>query len=291
MRSQTKRPPKKNITQFALTMPFLNSEYHKLHYATIGNPENSAVLMLHGFLGSHQDFEPVLLTLSQHFYCVIPDLPGHGQTVTASNGYTFSAIAQTLLKLLDNLQIDRAHLLGYSMGGRLALYTLCTFPERFTRTVLESASPGLKTAQERAERQKRDWAIAHQLETIPLHSFLSHWYQNPLFNSLKNHPAHYQAMLNRRQRNHPSELASALRGFSTGVQPSLWNRLSEMGQPLLFIAGALDCKFVALAQEMLRTCRQNVVTQADIKVCQGCGHNIHLEAPDRYAQVVVDAFQ
>ena len=272
-------------------MPFFSSEHHRLHYGAVGNPKKPAALILHGFLGSHQDFETVLPAMSEHFYCIMPDLPGHGRTLTDPDGYTFSAIARTLLNLLDHLQIERAHLLGYSMGGRLALYTVCTFPERFAQIILESASPGLKTASERAERKARDRAIAHQLETIALPDFLARWYQNALFNSLKKHPTLYQAMLARRQQNNPIELANALQGFSTGGQPSLWKQLPKIDQPMLFIVGAQDRKFIAIGQEMLEACQQNVATRAEIEIVLGCGHNVHLENPERYVQAVRAALQ
>ncbi|PZO19520.1 MAG: 2-succinyl-6-hydroxy-2,4-cyclohexadiene-1-carboxylate synthase [Leptolyngbya foveolarum] len=265
-------------------MPFISTEHHKLYYTTAGNLQKPALLMLHGFLGSYQDFDVVLPELSQHFYCITPDLPGHGQTLTQSDGYTFSKTTQTLLSLLDSLGIAKSHILGYSMGGRLALYSIWCSPERFSRVVLESASPGLKTEQERKERKKRDWAIAQKIKTTPLSEFLTHWYKNPLFHSLKTHPELYQAMLIRRQNNNSIELANALRGFSTGNQPSLWKALAEIKTPLLLLVGEQDSKFVSLAQEMAALYQRNLVT---VQVCSSCGHNVHLESPNRYVQTIV----
>ena len=265
-------------------MPFIFTEHHKLHYKTIGSPENPALLMLHGFLGSGQDFGLVLSKLSQHFYCIAPDLPGHGQTLTQTDNYRFVKTTQTLLSLIDSLKIEQVYLLGYSMGGRLALYSAYHFPERFIRVILESASPGLKTEQERQERVKKDWAIAQQIETTPLPEFLAHWYKNPLFHSLKTHPELYQAMLMRRQNNHSTELANALRGFSTGNQPALWKNLSKIKTPLLLLVGDHDKKFVSIAREIAEVCPQNSAT---VKIFSSCGHNVHLESPGQYVQSVV----
>lgn len=249
------------------------------------------LLLLHGFLGSHQDFEAILPALSQRFYCIVPDLPGHGQTLTEDGGYDFCAIVQSLCAFLDALGITQTHLLGYSMGGRLALYMTCHFPHRFTRTVLESASPGLKTADARKQRQANDEAIARALETTPFPDFLTRWYNNPLFSSLKRHPKAYAAMLTRRHNNNPNELASALRGLSTGRQPSLWNLLSHINTPLLLIAGALDTKFVTINREMLAASQGTKPTrtkhaQTVLNIVESYGHNIQLEAPDRYERLV-----
>ncbi|MGI8932480.1 MAG: 2-succinyl-6-hydroxy-2,4-cyclohexadiene-1-carboxylate synthase [Phormidesmis sp.] len=271
-------------------MPRLTTENHTLYYTTAGKTTDPPLLILHGFLGSHLDFAATLPALSEHFYCITPDLPGHGQTLTAPVSYTFPATTKTLLSLLDHLSITRTHLLGYSMGGRLALYLACHFPERFRRVVLESASPGLKTAAERRQRVKKDEAIAHQLETMSLSDFLTQWYTNPLFLSLKNFPEHYEVMLRCRQANDPIELSYVLRGFSTGRQPSLWHQLSHISSPLLLLVGTLDHKFAIINRSMLAHYQRNRETQAVLKACE-CGHNIHREAPNTYSQIVSNFLQ
>ncbi|WP_121967549.1 2-succinyl-6-hydroxy-2,4-cyclohexadiene-1-carboxylate synthase [Leptolyngbya sp. BC1307] len=271
-------------------MPRLTTENHTLYYTTAGKATDPPLLILHGFLGSHLDFAATLPALSEHFYCITPDLPGHGQTLTAPGSYTFPTTTKTLLSLLDHLSITRTHLLGYSMGGRLALYLVCHFPERFRRVVLESASPGLKTAAERRQRVKKDEAIAHQLETMSLSDFLTQWYTNPLFLSLKNFPEHYEVMLRCRQANDPIELSYALRGFSTGRQPSLWHQLSHISSPLLLLVGTLDHKFAIINRSMLAHYQRNRATQAVLKACE-CGHNIHREAPNTYSQIVSNFLQ
>lgn len=261
---------------------------HTLYYLTAGDPRNPSLVLLHGFLGSHQDFLPLLPSLTQQFYCILPDLPGHGQTLTAPGHYSFSEVADRLLALLTACHIRHTHLLGYSMGGRLALYVLCKFPERIRRVVLESASPGLKTDRERQQRQLRDSAIARKLEQIhtpaELTTFLTGWYANPLFASLQEHPQIYASMLARRQNNRPKLLANALRGLSTGRQPSLWDELSEIENPLLLLAGAQDNKFVQINRDMAQAMagKENL----ELNLVEGCGHNIHLEAPAVYADEV-----
>ncbi len=268
-------------------MPFISTAHHTLHYITKGEPINPPILMLHGFLGSHKDFEPLLGALSYHFYCIVLDLPGHGQTQANLNSYTFSKTAESLLTLLNHFGIQQTHLLGYSMGGRLALYLACNFPDRFTRIVLESASPGLKTAEEREKRIERDDAIAHRIETTPLSAFLTQWYQNPLFGSLQNYPQAYAAMIQRRMDNSPTELAKALRGFSTGRQSSLWEKLPSVKVPLLLIVGSRDPKFIAINREMHSVSVKTAVSNIELEIVALCGHNAHLELPSQYLESVV----
>ncbi|MEO1619510.1 MAG: 2-succinyl-6-hydroxy-2,4-cyclohexadiene-1-carboxylate synthase [Cyanobacteria bacterium J06632_3] len=269
-------------------MPFLQTAHHRLHYVTAGNCTHPSLLLLHGFLGSHQDFLPLLPIFSQYFYCIVPDLPGHGQTQTALDGYTFEETANSLLSLLRHFNIEQTHLLGYSMGGRLALYLVCEFPDYFVRVVLESASPGLKTAEERAKRREWDSAIAHRLQTMPLRTFLDQWYRNPLFASLHHHPDKYADMLQRRMQNNADELAKALQGLGTGEMRSLWPDLGKMhasiSQPMLLVVGSLDSKFVSINREMAATLGQRC---AQLTVVENCGHNLHLEAPVTYSRRVL----
>ncbi|MEN8447416.1 MAG: 2-succinyl-6-hydroxy-2,4-cyclohexadiene-1-carboxylate synthase [Cyanobacteria bacterium J06555_13] len=265
-------------------MPTFSTEYHSLHYVTKGNSNKPPLLLLHGFLGSHQDFAEIVDILSQHFYCILPDLPGHGGTRSHPNSYTFPKTAESLLALLRHLCISKTHLLGYSMGGRLALYLVCKFPDYFLRVMLESASPGLRTAEERKERRERDGAIAHQITTTPLPAFLTQWYRNPLFASLQNHPNAYATMYHRRKNNSFSELAQALQGLGAGQQPSLWQSLTDTAWPLLLLVGALDPKFVAISSDMITLAADNpFIEQVIVK---NCGHNIHLESPIKYARII-----
>ncbi|GMA60259.1 hypothetical protein GCM10025859_06990 [Alicyclobacillus fastidiosus] len=88
---------------------------YRVYEAGTGTP----LLMLHGFTGSHQVFQPVVAALGKKFRCVIPDLLGHGQTDAplAPSRYTMAETLADLACLLDELEISRAHVFGYSMGG------------------------------------------------------------------------------------------------------------------------------------------------------------------------------
>ena len=270
-------------------MAYLKTANHRIHYKTFGHKRQPALLILHGFLGSWRDFSPVLPALKANFYCILPDLPGHGQTTTFNGSYSFDKTARSLLSLLDYLQIYQANLLGYSMGGRIALYVACKHSTRIHRTILESASPGLKTAAERKARRASDDAIALQLETLPFQDFLSKWSANPLFESLKQYPDAYTDMIKRRLQNNPIELANALRGLSLGNQPSMWRSLRRDRFSLMLMFGTQDYKFSILSQEMSKECELNNKSDAVLKPFLDMGHNIHLEAEQISSKAYVQA--
>ncbi|MFM6813362.1 MAG: alpha/beta fold hydrolase, partial [Dolichospermum sp.] len=127
------------------------------------------------------------------FSYLVIDLPGHGKTqVLDDEYYTMPSTATAIIQLLDQLKIDQCYLIGYSLGGRLALYLTLYFPNRFIKVILESASPGLATEMARLARIKSDAQIARKLTRMlnkdDFYHFLNNWYQQQVFGNIKNHP-------------------------------------------------------------------------------------------------------
>ncbi|MEA3297649.1 MAG: 2-succinyl-6-hydroxy-2,4-cyclohexadiene-1-carboxylate synthase [candidate division Zixibacteria bacterium] len=259
-------------------------------YVERGEPTNDAILFLHGFMGGAADWEDcgVTVALSERYRVVSVDLPGHGMTVVrgGSESYRMENCAEELICFMDKLQIDRCHLVGYSMGGRLALYMMANFPDRFDKVVLESASPGLRTPEERQERIAYDEALASRLETESLQEFLVSWYELPLFASLKNRKDLLPVLVRRRLKNDTHGLSRSLRMMGTGMQPSLWSELKGLKGSLLLIVGEKDDKFQRIGREMVDECRV-----ASMNVVSNAGHNVHLENPVEYVQCVRNFFE
>jgi 2-succinyl-6-hydroxy-2,4-cyclohexadiene-1-carboxylate synthase len=233
-------------------------------------------------MGDSNEFNEVIALLSAQFCCLTVDLPGHGKTrvLGGDECYTMSNTAQALINLLEQLNVKECFLVGYSMGGRLALYLNLHFPQCFSKVVIESASPGLKTQGDRVERTQRDIELAQELEKSDFSSFLSNWYNQPLFVSLKKHPE-FKSLIASRLQNHPLELAKLLRNMSTGCQPYLWEELKKNRNPLLLLVGEYDAKFIAINSEMARLCKS-----AKLEIVNNCGHNIHFENPKIFVENV-----
>lgn len=260
-----------------------NLEKYKFYYNFRGNHENKPLLFLHGFLGNSQDFNEVIDLLSEEFYCLTVDLPGHGKTRVFGDEdcYTMSATASALMELLDSLKIPKCGLIGYSMGGRLALYLVLNFPSRFSEVVLESTSPGLKTEEARLTRLQLDLNLAQQLELMDFQHFLIKWYQQPIFQSLQKHKD-LDKLIEKRRENNPVELAKSLRNMGTGKQPSLWTQLSKNKIPLLLLVGEFDHKFRSINEEMMSLSDITL-----LKIIPNCGHNIHWENMLEYVKSII----
>ena len=262
------------------------SGLYDFHYKIFGNNQNPGLLFLHGFMGRGDNFYEIIETLSDKFCCVTVDLPGHGKTriLGGDDCYQMPQTAQGLIELLDELGIGRCYLLGYSMGGRLALYLTLHWMDRFEKVILESASPGLSSAEGRSQRRHRDEILAQQLETSDFYSFLSQWYQQPLFDSLRHHPSFDRLFQNRLQ-NQPKSLATSLRQMGSGSQPSLWELLPSHPVPLLLLVGEWDRKFQEINHQMTQVC-----PVAQLEIIPDSGHTIHWENPSAYLKSVINFF-
>jgi 2-succinyl-6-hydroxy-2,4-cyclohexadiene-1-carboxylate synthase len=257
----------------------INQQY-QLHYTIHGESDRPWLLLLHGFLGRGDDFGHLVPALSQHYRCLCIDLPGHGQTKVNSADETLFQMPATVLAivaLMDALQIERTALYGYSMGGRLALYLALKLPDRLSHLILESASPGLRTPSERQARREADQQLSYRL-VADFPQFLTDWYAQPMWQSLRQHPG-FRELADRRLQNRPPELAQSLQNCGLGSQPSLWDKLSNCRLPLLLLVGAQDRKFLEINQQMLELC-----PTAKLVVIAAAGHNANFENPHQFLQ-------
>ena len=249
----------------------------QLHHSLSGREDRPTVVLLHGFMGSSADWTDVIKDLYTDFRCLAVDLPGHGKSVCYEDGlYTIEGAAEALNALLDELGVDRCRLIGYSMGGRVALYFALHYSERCRQLVLESASPGLEHPDERAERRRVDDERATRIAGGNFERFLEEWYRQPLFESLSRHGL-VERMVRSRLENDRVELARALRGMSPGRQPPLWNQLPKLHPETLALAGELDGKYRGLMQEVAQRS-----PAADAVILPEAGHNVHAERPDAF---------
>ena len=252
------------------------------HYETSGDRNNPTLLFLHGFMGSSADWtEDFVPFFSDEHYCISLDLPGHGRTKAEHrDDYSMNRCAAGITGLLDSLAVSQANVIGYSMGGRLALYMAVNFPGRVGKVVIESASPGLASDAERRARIEQDRKLADRIQHMPIDQYLDEWYAQPLFATMDKASDRYQKMLTRRVQNDPRKLRLSLEMMGTGAQPSLWDKLEKIRSPLLLVVGERDEKFRQIADEMARHC-----PSAKTEVVENAGHSVHFENPQEYTKL------
>lgn len=239
------------------------------------------VLFLHGFMGSGRDWMEMVDALPD-CRCILVDLPGHGLSAGCSADlYPMPHAAHALLAVLDAVGVGQCVPVGYSMGGRLALYLALTHPDRCRALVVESGSPGLASERERDARREWDESKAFALERQGLDAFLEDWYRQPLFHSIRRDEARFAALTERRRHNDPAGLARSLRLMGTGSQHSLWPQLPEIGFPWLAMAGELDSRYRKTMQDMV-----SLSEKGRLATIPDAGHNTHFENPEAFSRTL-----
>lgn len=248
--------------------------------------DGPALLLLHGFTGSARSWDAVAAAFAARSRVLAPDLIGHGQSDAPSDArrYAIGLAARDLAALLDALGVARASVLGYSLGGRLALRFALDHPERVAALVLVSTSAGIVDPEERARRGASDGELAAFIEREGVARFVERWEREPVLASLRAlPPAARDALRATRLGQRAHGLANSLRGMGAAAGEPLWDRLAEVRAPTLVVTGALDERYAAIGARLaagIRGGRQAVVPEA--------GHAPQLERPDAFAGLVRD---
>jgi 2-succinyl-6-hydroxy-2,4-cyclohexadiene-1-carboxylate synthase len=233
------------------------------------------LVLLHGFTQTGRSWQPIAHALAGRYRAIAPDLPGHGDFAERRPA-SFAACDAYLRALADGRPLT---LVGYSMGGRIALHAALGLGRVVARLVLIGASPGIADAGERTARAAEDAALADRIEAIGLEAFVREWGAQPLFADMPRGVA--ELADEDRLRNTASGLAAALRGLGTGVMPPLWDRLGELAMPVELVVGERDEKFRGITERMAVA-----MPDARVHVVPGAGHAAHLEAPDALVELL-----
>lgn len=251
-----------------------------LKFQSLGPVGGPALVCLHGFLGTASDWLPYaqdLQRLRPEIQILLPDLPGHGESVSIPpDNFT-----ERLTETLDAAGIPCAAIAGYSLGGRLALASAIAHPHRFPAFIGISTTAGIESPLERTTRREADVRLAQRLRENSFDSFLCDWWSLPIFDSPKKMPA--DEFLASRLAQNPTALAEVLEAWSPGVLPALWHKLSDYPGSALLLAGESDSKYSLAACRMSETFRS-----AQTQILPGCGHRLLDEAPQELARSVAE---
>ncbi|MEM1347481.1 MAG: 2-succinyl-6-hydroxy-2,4-cyclohexadiene-1-carboxylate synthase [Myxococcota bacterium] len=253
------------------------------HSSALGCPW----VLLHGFTGDGRDFQPVVDALGGALDAplVALDLVGHGRSAAPEDAaeYTMEACVRHIVETMDGLQVERARVLGYSMGGRAALHLALRHPERVESLVCVGATPGIEEEALVRARVEADQALADRIERDGVEAFLAFWASIPIIATQRRiAPEHARAMARRRRTRSALGLAWSLRAMGTGAMPELWGELDQVSCEALLVVGEEDLKFREIAERMGK-----IMPHARVSVIEGAGHAAHLERPEAFASALI----
>lgn len=252
--------------------------------------EGAPVLVfLHGVMGSGANWRKITPHFKNNFKILTFDQRGHGWSFKPAKGYGPEDYSNDLLQILNELKIDKIHLVGHSMGGRNALQFAHSYPDRVHSLVIEDIGPeGNPQAMERTLRL---------LELVPTpfssKSQAKVFFENEFPLKIQNHPQKSilgsYFFMNIEEKPDGSadwrfHKEGILMSLKSGHFKPRWDQVRDLKCPTLFIRGANSDD---LTQSELLKVKQ-VNPQIETIEIQNAGHWVHFDQPAEFARVLAD---
>lgn len=224
------------------------------------------VLFIPGFMQRGEAWRPVAELLPQRYPSVLLDHDEHrfegrlGEIAREGSGRV---------------------LVGYSLGGRLALRAALREPDRYAGVVTVGATAGIDDAAIRSARAEADDRLASWMEAAPIEDIVGIWERQPLFADQSE--SLVDAQRPGRLDHDPGELAMLLRTSGQGVLEPVWHELVRLELPVLAIAGARDEGYTAAAGRIAGT-----APRGRAAIVEDAGHAAHMQRPDEVARLIAE---
>lgn len=265
-------------------MPHVDTNGISTYYEEDASPQTAGstpIVLLHGFTGSIGQWAEARPLLAGEYRVISYDLRGHGRTEAPEDlsSYTIEAYARDLLALLDALAIDRAHVLGSSFGGMVALEFALRRPERLRTLILSDTSAGPRCIELSEPIAAREDGIERALAYAAEHGLNAHVERELATNEALRADPH------RAERFHRRWQQMTLHGFlgsgkARNQRPDHHGDLDRLTMPVLIIAGDRDV--LVPAAEYLHA----HIPRSALRLINGAGHPAVTDQPHGFVAVV-----
>ncbi|HBC94622.1 MAG TPA: 2-succinyl-6-hydroxy-2,4-cyclohexadiene-1-carboxylate synthase [Pelotomaculum sp.] len=254
---------------------------NKMNYHLEIRGKGKPIICLHGFSENLSTWESIHLADHQ---MILIDLIGHGESEKpySRQAYYWKVIIKDLNKLVLKLGIRKYSLLGYSMGGRIALAYALSYPQEIDKLILESASYGECGLIKRLKRRRNDLNLAKNIRRNGIEWFNRYWSGLDIFTTQALLPkAIIDQISARRLLNIPHALSNTLLGSGQGKFPCFKNQICKLSMPALYINGEYDLKYEHVGLEF-----KKLNSNIKHEIIKGVGHNTHIENPHAFIAVI-----
>jgi pimeloyl-ACP methyl ester carboxylesterase len=248
-----------------------------LAYVSQGDPRGTPVVLIHGYTDNARDWVPLIPYLDPHLHLIVVDLRGHGRSSKPDCCYTRLDFAYDIRLLLDALHIDRADIVGHSLGSIIGQTFAEYWPERTRRVVLISSSGGPRQGVPHKPAYDYASAIRKLKEPIdPDSPFMIEWWASP---------TPVDADFLRRQRRDAAAIPLRvwLAVLDQGlIDNDLQATLPKLTAPTLLLWGSKD----PIMEEEVRQTLRAALPHAQVQIFAGLGHNPLWEDPQACARAI-----
>lgn len=234
------------------------------------------LVFLHGLLGDKSDWKEItekLLPIPS--FCI--DLPFHGEAKNI-NVSDFEDTSNYLAERIQNKLGENPYIIvGYSLGGRLALYYALhsrVQKSQLKGLILEGTNFGLATLEEKQQRWKKDIYWAKRFMQEDSYTILNDWYQQPIFAHLTKNQR--ENLIKKRTALYNRNISKMLKATSLAKQPDFSEKVRSKLLPIYYIVGEKDNKF------------RNMILNHhfDSYIVENAGHNSHQENPNKFVEIL-----
>jgi 2-succinyl-6-hydroxy-2,4-cyclohexadiene-1-carboxylate synthase len=219
------------------------------------------IVALHGFWGLPQDWD-----IFPKEFLAFPIRPFA----------SFDAWCKDFIEEITTKVPPPRFLLGYSLGGRLALHAFCQAPELWEKGIFVSTHPGLLQEEEKGKRLARDLQWAESFRSMEWEELQAKWEKQPVFENASYRFTRNEANSSRK------DLASHLTNFSLGKQKDFRKQLSSIQKASLWIAGERDRAFAELALEMA-----SLSPHTSASIISNASHRVPWEQPSAFLSAII----
>ncbi len=250
-------------------MPYFENNGARIHYEVRG--EGEPVLVMHGFTESALDLEDLINAIAAQYRVIAPDMRGYGRSEPKPRIYTpdfYTEDAHEMAALLRHMGIERAHVVGFSDGGEVALLMPILYPD-MVRSVVEWGAAGTL-------RSSEPNSIAGELDQI--------------YNMIDNPTDEMRGWADYVKEQYGEEVVRSMtQGWAEASKAILarggdisLSRAGEIKCPTLLISGEND-PFATPAMTRELAAR---IPNATVEIVQGAGHSVHYEQPEWFTKRV-----
>lgn len=263
----------------------VTSDKVRLYFEEVG--KGVPVLFIHEFAGDHRSWEPQLREFAKRYRCIVYAARGYPPSDVPSDPsvYSYLHVMRDAVAVLDHLKVDKAHLVGLSMGGYTALQVALNYPERVRSLLLAGAGSGSERWYTE-EFHKRSRDLADQFERDGSAAIARTYGQGPsrIPFELKD-PRGFAQFASQLAQHNARGSAHMSRGFQ-GARPSLYDfkeDIRKLTTPTLIVVGDEDERCIEPSLFL-----KDTLTASGLVIFPKTGHVVNLEEPDLFNHVMGD---
>ncbi|WP_248484354.1 2-succinyl-6-hydroxy-2,4-cyclohexadiene-1-carboxylate synthase [Tepidibacter aestuarii] len=258
---------------------FIEIENIRYHIQIKG--EGKPLICLHGFSENVNTWKLIKL---DGYQLIFIDFIGHGKSdkPLSRKYYSLKVMIKHLNNLIHKLGFNKYSMLGYSMGGRIALAYALTYSNEIDKLILESASYGECGFINRLKRRKNELNLAKDIRKNGVEWFNEYWENLSIFDSQRKLPEDIiDGIRKRRLLNEGYALSNTLICTGQGKFPCLKNKIVNLSMPVLYISGEYDKKYKKVGNDF-----EKLNLNINHKTINGVGHNTHIEDPNAFVKAL-----